>query len=107
MLAWIVFAYGRLVYNLLGPAATASFSNSWGIGVGLGQINDAKNLAITAAEGVLIVTVLEALWLVKNGNWLETYLDSVSVQATVLVDGGTRLLPAMLAAYKRHFNAVA
>ena len=106
MLAWIVFAYGRLVYNLLGPAATASFSNSWGIGVGLGQLNDASSLVVTVAEALLVVTVLEMLWLVQNGNWMETYVDTMSVQAAVVVADGGRRLSAMFTAYKLHFNAI-
>ena len=106
VLAWIVFAYGRLCYNLLGPAATARFSNSWGIGVALGQANDARGLLLSALQAALVVTVIEALWLVPNGGWLETYVDSVSVQATTVAHGARRL-PAILAAYRRHSYAVA
>lgn len=65
-----------------------------------------SSIIVTAGEAILVVTVLEALWLVQNGNWLENYIDNVSVQATVL-GSGMRRLPATLAAYKRHFNAVA
>ena len=104
--AWIVFAYGRLVYNLLGPAASRDFSNSWGIGVALGQANDAKGLVTSAMQAALLLTILEALWLMPNGRWLEGYIDFVSVQATVAQRGARRTL-AILTAYKRHSYAVA
>ena len=104
--AWICFAYGRLVYNLLGPAASRDFSNSWGIGVALGQANDAKGLVTSALQAALLLTILEALWLVPNGRWLEDYIDFVSVQATVAQRGARRTL-AILTAYKRHSYAVA
>jgi len=106
VLAWIIFAYGRLCYNLLGAAATQSFTNSWGIGVAFGQANDASGVVMSAVEAALVLTVLEVLWLAQNSNWLETYVDCVSVQATIVATGARRL-PAILLAYKRHFNAVA
>ncbi len=104
--AWIVFAYGRLVYNLLGPAASRDFSNSWGIGVALGQANDAKGVVIAALQAALVLTILEALWLVPNSAWVEAYIDFASVQATVARRGAARTA-AILAAYKRHSYALA
>ena len=101
----ITFAYGRLVYNLLGPAAFRDFSNSWGIGVALGQANDAQGVVTSAMQAALLLTILEALWLVPNGRWLEGYIDFVSVQATVAQRGARRTL-AILSAYKRHSYAV-
>jgi hypothetical protein len=103
--AWICFAYGRLCYNLLGPAATRDFSNSWGIGVALGQANDAQGVVTSALQAALLLTILEALWLVPNGRWLEGYVDFVSVQATVAQRGARRMF-AVLSAYKRHSYAV-
>ena len=103
--AWICFAYGRLVYNLLGPTAFRDFSNSWGIGVALGQANDAQGVVTSALQAALLLTILEALWLVPNGRWLEGYIDFVSVQATVAQRGARRMF-AVLSAYKRHSYAV-
>ena len=103
--AWICVAYGRLVYNLLGAAAFRDFSNSWGIGVALGQANDAQGVVTSAMQAALLLTILEALWLVPNGRWLEGYIDFVSVQATVAQRGARRTL-AILSAYKRHSYAV-
>jgi hypothetical protein len=105
--AWITFAYGRLVYNLLGPSAARDFSNSWGIGVALSQANDASGLLTAALQAALLVTILEALWLVPNTNWTESYVDFVSVQASVVVSKGGSKLLAVLAAHKRHSYAIA
>ena len=103
--AWITFAYGRLVYNLLGAKAARDFSNSWGIGVGLSQVSDARDVVVTSLQALLVVTILEALWLVANGNWLESYVDFVSVHATVMARGSK--LAALLAEYKMQSYAVA
>jgi hypothetical protein len=104
--AWITVAYGRLVYNLLGAKAFEDFTTGWGIGVGLGQLNDAKGLLTAALQAALLLTVLEALWLQPNGSWLESYVDFASVQATVAQRGVRRVL-SVLTAYKRHSYAVA
>jgi hypothetical protein len=108
--AWITFAYGRLVYNLLGAKASRDFSNSWGIGVAMSQASDASGLVTAALQAALIVTILEALWLISNVNWLESYVDFVSVQATVASHhatcGGYKPLMAVLSAHKRHSYAI-
>ena len=103
--AWMVFAYGRLVYNLLGPAATNSFSNSWGIGVALGQASDAQGVVTSALQAALLLTILEALWLMPNGRWMESYIDFISVQASVAQRGVRRKL-AIMSAYKLHSYAI-
>lgn len=59
--AWITFAYGRLVYNLLGPAAARDFSNSWGIGVGLSQISDAQGVVTSAMQALLVRDALRSV----------------------------------------------
>jgi hypothetical protein len=105
--AWIVFAYGRLVYNLLGPAASRDFSNSWGIGVAIGQANDASGLVTAALQAVLILTILELLWLHTNTAWLESYVDFASCYASVAAHAGRRRLWDVLLSHKRNFYAVA
>jgi hypothetical protein len=106
--AWITFAYGRLVYNLLGARAARDFSNSWGIGVAVSQANDATGLLTAAVQAMLIVTILEALWLVTNLNWIESYIDFISVHATVVgAQASCRSkLMAVLSAHKRHSYAI-
>ena len=104
--AWIIFAYGRLVYNLLGPAAAKDFSNSWGTGVAIGQANDASGTVQAALQALLLATVLETLWLLSNNNWLECYLDFASVAASVAARAGRRRMRDVLATYKRHYYSV-
>jgi len=81
--AWIIFAYGRLVYNLLGPKATADFTASWGIGIGMGQVSDMSDGLKAALEAVLIATILESLWLRSNSRWLENYTEFASILSVV------------------------
>ena len=100
--AWIVFAYGRLVYNLLGPAAEQGFTKSWGIGIATGQVSDASGALQAALQAVLLATIVEALWLMSNTGWLESYLDFASVVGSVAVRRGTRRLRDVLATHKRH-----
>jgi hypothetical protein len=104
--AWIVFAYGRLVYNLLGPAASRDFSNSWGIGVAIGQVNDASGTVTAVLQAIVIITILELLWLHTNTAWLESYVDFASCYASVAAQGGRRRLRDVLLAHKRHSYAV-
>ena len=103
----MTFAYGRLVYNTLGPSAARDFSNSWGIGVALGQVNDASGVVQSALQAVAVATILEALWLVNNTNWLETYMDVASVVGSVAVRAGGRRLRDVLITNKRHTFGVA
>ena len=98
-------ADGRLVYNLLGVKAERDFTRSWGVGVGLSQLSDAQALIVSTLQALAVVTVLEMLWLVRNASWHETLVEFASVQGTVAARGVWRL-PAILGAYKRHYNAV-
>jgi hypothetical protein len=80
-------ADGRLIYELLGTRAEADFMSSWGIGVGLGQVQDMKGVLVSAMEAVLVLTVLEMLWLQSNSTWMESMTDFASVYAAALMDG--------------------
>jgi hypothetical protein len=104
--AWITIAYGRLVYNLLGAKAANDFTNSWGIGVGMSQVSDARGVITAALHAVLLMTILELLWLIPNGQWLSNYCDFGSTFASVAVQGGCSRIAATSAAYKRHFYAI-
>jgi hypothetical protein len=93
------------VYNLIGVKAEHDFTRSWGVGIGMSQLSDAQALVMSTLQALAVLTVLEALWLVQNANWQETFVEFASVQGTVAAHGMWRL-PAILGAYKRHFNAV-
>lgn len=63
-------ADGKLINNLLGPKAGDAFVKSWGIGIGLGQANEAQDLVLSLLQMVLAVTVLEVFWVMTNMRWL-------------------------------------
>ena len=65
---WIIIAYGRLVYNLLGSRAYSDFTNSWGVGIGMGQVSDARGVIVAALHSLLLMAILELLWLIPNGD---------------------------------------
>ena len=93
------------MYNLLGVKAERDFTRSWGVGIGLSQVSDARALIMSTLQALAVVTILDLLWLVQNSSWYETHVEFLSVYATVA--GGRALrLPRLLLAYKRHFNAV-
>lgn len=81
-------AYGRLIYNKVGPSAEEAFTRAWGVGIGLGQAQDVRALLISAAEAALVLTILEALWLLQNSSWLERYVDFLSIYRAALVPPG-------------------
>ena len=107
--AYLIVVYGRLLLRLLGPAADAQFAKSWLAALGAGQAAELRSFVVTAAEALMVATVLDALWLLPNARWLETQVDYASVQAAAFV------APAMAArvtgarrvwAYLRHNKAV-
>ena len=95
------------MFNLLGPAASRDFSNSWGIGVAIGQANDASGTVTSVLQAVVILTILELLWLQVNTSWLENYCDFASCYASVATHAGRRRLRDVLVAHKRTYYAVA
>jgi hypothetical protein len=102
---WMILVYGALIYRLLGPEAEATFTRSWGIGVGLGQLKEARAVFITAAQTVLALLILEALWLAPNVAWLENAVDEASVHATLLREASMSL-PSRVRTYARFNKAV-
>ena len=84
---WVAFSclavvYGRLVYQLLGSGSANAFLQSWALGIGAGQLANAQAFLTTCIETVLVLTVMDALWLLPNNRWLEMQLDYASVAAT-------------------------
>ena len=107
--AYLVVVYGRLLLRLLGPAADSQFAQSWLVALGAGQAAELRSFAVTAAEVLMVATILDALWLLPNARWLETQVDYASVQAAAFmapasaarVTNGRRMW-----AYLQHFKAV-
>ena len=79
IMLWLVFVYGALVYDLLGEAAETAFVKSWGVGVGVGQVQEFRALLVSAAEAVLALTLLELAWIQSNPTWFESNVDYLSV----------------------------
>ena len=66
-----MFAYGELVYRLLGEDAEQAFARSWGVSYGVGSAAEFRDVAQEAAKAVALLAVLERLYLTRNINWLE------------------------------------
>jgi hypothetical protein len=102
---WMILVYGSLIYRLLGPEAEETFTRSWGIGVGLDQLKEAKGVLIVSAQTVAALLVFEALYVSPNMAWLESMSDEASVGATLLRAGAGSFL-ARMRAYARFNKAV-
>jgi hypothetical protein len=66
-----IFAYGELIYRLLGEGAEASFARSWGVSYGVGTASEFSDVAQEAAKAVALMALLESLYLTRNIAWLE------------------------------------
>ena len=94
-----------VIYGLLGGQAGDAFTRSWGISVGFAQAQDARDAAISIAESVATLLVLEALWLLPHVAWMERTLDEASVHATLL-RGGAASAWASARSFVRFHKAV-
>jgi hypothetical protein len=77
--AWIIIAFGRLIYNLQGPASENTFIKAWCIGIGIGQAQEWTYVARTALEAAVVLTVADLLWLAQDELWFEGHMDWLSV----------------------------
>lgn len=81
--------YGLLIYERLGPSSQEAFAQTWGVGVGLDNAQQWKDVAHEALKAALIMVLLERLRITRGPRWLEGYADFVSVQA-LLFEGRVR-----------------
>lgn len=81
--SWFIFVYGILMYRSLGDDAEKQFTAQWGVGFGLDQASEWKDIAQTALKVALVMVVLDVLRLSRNNRWLESHLDVCAVQATL------------------------
>ena len=73
---------------LYGQRAEAAFTRSWGVGLGIEQAVQFKD--VIEDSGRLFLTLLfMQLLLVSPGRWWEQHLDALSVQGTLLQQGAT------------------
>ncbi len=75
--------YGKLIFQMLGPKAESRFVNSWGIGIGINQAQEARDVLLSVLQVAAAMTVLEVLWVLTNARWLEANADFMSVHASV------------------------
>jgi len=86
---WFIFVYGMQIYTRLGPEAERKFAQTWGIGYGLDQAQQWKEVLRTAVKVTLVMVVLDLLRIKSNLAWLEEMADFASVQC-MLFDGKAR-----------------
>ena len=98
--------YGKLIYQLLGEQAEKRFVSAWGIGIGLGQVQEARDVFVSVLQVAAAMTVLEVLWIVTNARWLEANADYLSVHATIAGANG-RSWWRTTRAYSRFYKCVA
>ncbi len=79
--SWFIFVYGMLIYQRLGPASQEEFARTWGIGVGLDNVQQWRDVAQEAVQAAVVAVLLDRLRVTRNGPWLEGYADFVSAQA--------------------------
>ena len=108
IMLWLIFVYGTLVYDLLGEAATRAFITSWGVGVGVAQVQDFKSLLLSCAETLLALSILEVAWLQSNATWFQSNVEYLSVLHTLAAEqerAGTGM--RFISAYARFYKGVA
>jgi hypothetical protein len=80
ILIWFILVYGALIYWLLGDEAEKNFVRTWGLGLGLAQVNDFRDVLLSMLQLAAALTILEALWLTSNRSWFESTADALSIQ---------------------------
>ncbi len=78
-----------IIYRNLGPEAQEQFSTTWGIGYGMDNVQQWRDVAQEAAKAALIIVILDLLRVTSNRAWFEEFCDFTSVQA-LLFSGKAR-----------------
>jgi hypothetical protein len=68
---WFTFAYGRIVFELLGMRAEAQFLRSWLVALGIDNALQWQAVLTALLHGALVILVIDRLWLVSNSRWIE------------------------------------
>ena len=82
------------VYTLNGESEERSFTRDWGVGLAIENGTQLQKALKAAVEGAVILYILQRL---SPGLWLETHLDCISVQATMLTGRATSWVERMRA----------
>ena len=59
-----------LIYQRLGPASQEEFARTWGIGVGLDNAQQWRDVLHEAAQAAVIVVLLDRLRITRGPRWL-------------------------------------
>ncbi len=102
---WIIFVYGKLIYQLLGTKAEERFVRTWGVGIGLGQAHEARDLVVNVLQVALALTILEVAWVSTNMHWMENNVGYMSVHASI-APAATRRWWRKARTYSRFYKCV-
>ena len=70
-----------LIYQMLGDEAEGAFARDWGVGLGFDQATQCQGVLKSVIVKVIILTLMDRGGILGAQQWLEVYLDQVSVQA--------------------------
>ena len=87
IMVWIIFVYGKLIYNLYGQKTEEAFVKNWGVGLAIEQAQSFQELVRDGFKAVLVLVVLDLI-ITGPGRWFEEHVDFLSVQGTLLKAGG-------------------
>ena len=70
-----------IIYRNLGQDAEVQFAKTWGVGVGLDNVQQWKDVAQEALKAALLIMILDMLRATSHRQWFEDFCDFASVQA--------------------------
>lgn len=79
-----------------------SYVRSWAIAVGINNVSQWAGLFKTTAQTILLATILDQIGFIRAEPWLETWVDFISVQATLFSGRPTTLGERMRRHSARH-----
>lgn len=85
---WMIFVYGRLIYDLLGAGSETAFIKSWFTGIGIDNATQFKDIVVEGLKVALILMLLERL-MMSQDRWFSQHVDFLSVQATLFSGAGS------------------
>ena len=103
--SWFIFTYGMIIYRRLGPEAEKQFVKTWGVGVGMDNVQQWRDVGKEALKAAALIIVLDMLRVTSHRSWFEEFCDFASVQA-LLFKGTTRSLWGQVTLLVRHQSRV-
>ena len=94
-----------IIYRRLGPEAEKQFVKTWGVGVGLDNVQQWRDVLKEATKAAALIIVLDVLRVTSHRAWFEEFADFASVQA-LLFKGTTRSLWGQVSLLVRHQSRV-